>query len=278
MTDSYAVIGDPVEHSRSPTIHTAFAEQTGQAIEYGKLPAPETGFVDTVTRFFTDGGRGLNVTLPFKGEACAFVDRLTERAEAAQAVNTMAVQADGAILGDNTDGIGLVRDLRDNHGLALDQLRILILGAGGAVQGVLQPLLELAPPQIVIANRTADKAANLAQRFADQGTVSGVGLDSISDFATFDLIINGTAASLAGDVPPIPDHALTHDGAAYDMLYAAQPTPFMIWAQRHGAAYACDGFGMLVEQAAESFALWRGVRPETKPVITALHPSDSATT
>lgn len=278
MTDRYAVIGHPVEHSRSPAIHTAFAEQTGEAIEYGQLPAPETGFVDTVQQFLADGGRGLNVTLPFKGEACQFVDHLTERAQAAQAVNTIVVQNDGSTLGDNTDGIGLVRDLRDNHGLALGSLRILILGAGGAVQGVLQPLLDLAPPQVVIANRTADKAANLAQHFADQGHIKGIGLDAIGGHAPFDLIINGTAASLAGDLPPLPDNALATNGAAYDMLYAAEPTPFMAWANAHGAVYTRDGFGMLVEQAAESFTLWRSVRPQTGPVIATQRPGQTSDT
>lgn len=273
MTDHYAVIGHPIDHSRSPAIHRAFAEQTGQDIAYDTLPAPEGGFVETAARFLTDGGRGLNVTLPFKGEAFEFADALTERAQTAQAVNTIAVQPDGRRLGENTDGIGLVRDLRDNHGLALGAMRILVLGAGGAVQGVLGPLLELAPARMIVANRTAEKAAALAHRFAGDADIRGIGFSEVGDFAPFDLVINGTAASLSGDVPPLPNGTLIADGAAYDMLYADRPTPFMKWAGTRGAAQVWDGFGMLVEQAAESFFIWRGVRPDTAPVIEALRPS-----
>lgn len=272
MTDQYAVIGQPVDHSRSPAIHAAFAKQTGETIAYERLPAPLDDFAETASAFLQNGGRGLNVTLPFKGQACAFVDNLTERARNAQAVNTIAVQADGRTLGDNTDGAGLVRDLCHNQGLSLEPMRVLMLGAGGAVQGVLGPLLALAPQQFVIANRTAEKAAALARPFGDSGDIHGIGLDAIGDYAPFDLIINGTAASLAGDLPPLPDHALAPQGVAYDMLYANEPTHFMRWAQAHGAGHSADGFGMLVEQAAESFSLWRGVQPETRPVITALRP------
>lgn len=272
MTDQYAVIGHPVDHSRSPAIHTAFAKQTGEDIAYERLPAPIDGFAETAGAFFSNGGRGLNVTLPFKGQACAFVDTLTERARNAQAVNTIAVQDDGRILGDNTDGAGLVRDLCHNQGLSLETMRVLMLGAGGAVQGVLGPLLALAPRQLVIANRTAEKAAALARHFSDSGDIHGTGLDAIGDYAPFDLIINGTAASLADDLPPLPDNALASEGEAYDMLYADEPTPFMRWAQAHGARHVADGFGMLVEQAAESFSLWRGMHPATRPVITALRP------
>lgn len=273
MTDRYAVIGNPVSHSRSPEIHAAFAAQTGQAVDYDRLAAPEDGFREAAADFFAGGGLGLNVTLPFKGDACAFVDTLSERARTAQAVNTIALQPDGR-LGDNTDGIGLVRDLRDNHGLALTGQRILLLGAGGASQGVLAPLLELAPARVVVANRTTDKGVALARQFAGDVDVCGVGLDRIGDVAPFDLVINGTAASLSGNLPPLPDATLAAGGATYDMLYAAQPTPFMAWAQAHGAALVRDGFGMLVEQAAESFRLWRGIRPDTRPVIAALHPRE----
>lgn len=275
MTDQYAVIGHPVDHSRSPAIHTAFAKQTGEDIAYERLPAPIDGFAETAGAFFSNGGRGLNVTLPFKGQACAFVDTLTERARNAQAVNTIAVQDDGRTLGDNTDGGGLVRDLCHNQGLSLETMHVLMLGAGGAVQGVLGPLLALAPRQLVIANRTAEKAAALARHFSDSGDIHGTGLDAIGDYAPFDLIINGTAASLADDLPPLPDNALASEGEAYDMLYADEPTPFMRWAQAHGAGHVADGFGMLVEQAAESFSLWRGMHPATRPVITALRPGPS---
>lgn len=270
MSDRYAVIGHPVEHSRSPAIHAAFAEQIGADLTYERLPAPADGFVRIAKAFLDGGGCGLNVTLPFKGEACRFVDVLSERAREAQAVNTIAVQANGRRLGDNTDGIGLVRDLRDNLGQDLARMRILILGAGGAVQGILGPLLALSPTRLVIANRTPDKANRLAEHFAGRADLHGIGLDRIDEFAPFDLIINGTAASLDGQVPPLPDDALAAGGAAYDLLYADQPTAFMRWALAHGAAHSWDGFGMLVEQAAESFALWRGVRPRTAPVIHAL--------
>lgn len=272
MSAHYAVIGHPVKHSRSPDIHAAFAQQTGADIVYARLPAPANGFTEVATAFFNDGGRGLNVTLPFKGQACALVDTLTNRARVAQAVNTIAVQADGRWLGDTTDGIGLVRDLRDNLGLELERMRVLILGAGGAVQGVLGPLLALAPKEVVVANRTAGKAEQLALHFAGAATLHGIGLGGIHAFSSFDLIINGTAASLAGEVPPLPDNVLAHGGAAYDMLYATQPTAFMTWAANHGAEQIWDGFGMLVEQAAESFSIWRGVHPETGPIIADFHP------
>lgn len=273
MTDRYAVIGHPVEHSRSPAIHSAFARQTGAAMTYDRLSAPADGFVATAEQFFTAGGHGLNVTLPFKSQACAFVDGLTDRARSAQAVNTIAVRPDGQRVGDNTDGIGLVRDLRDNQGISLASKRILVLGAGGAVQGVLGPLLDLAPKRVVIANRTTIKATTLAGGFTCTVEVQGIGLDRIHEFAPFDLVINGTAASLSGELPSLPANALAAGGTAYDMLYAAEPTPFMAWAESQGAGRVSDGFGMLVEQAAESFQIWRGMRPETEPVITALRPS-----
>jgi shikimate dehydrogenase len=268
MTDHYAVIGHPVEHSKSPAIHAAFAEQTGEDIVYTLLPAAADAFTETAARFFAAGGRGLNVTLPFKAEAARFADLLTERARAAGAVNTLKRLSDGRREGDNTDGVGLVRDLTANLGLALGGRNILLLGAGGAAQGVLEPLLATRPSQVVLANRTPARAADLAHRFADRGPVTGAGLDALADYAPFELVINATSAGLSGTVPKLPDTGLfTAGGVAYDLVYGDQPTAFERWAQGHGADRGSDGLGMLVEQAAESFRVWRGIRPDTGPVL-----------
>jgi shikimate dehydrogenase len=267
MTDQYAVIGNPIEHSRSPQIHAAFAEQTGQDIRYVRL----LGDVEQVERdfdaFFDGGGKGLNVTVPFKERACRYATELSERAAAAGAVNTLIAEG-GTVRGDNTDGVGLVRDLRDNHGFGLAGARVLLLGAGGAAKGVLHPLLASRPVSLFIANRTADKAVHLA-RAARDGRVAGGGLGEL-DGRRFDLIINATAAGLDAKVPPLPDDCLAAEGWVYDMVYGREPTAFMRWGVSHGAGTALDGLGMLVEQAAESFYLWRGVRPLTLPVIEAL--------
>ncbi len=266
--DRYAVIGNPIAHSKSPHIHAMFAEQTGQAMRYERILAPLDGFRDAVLDFRDDGGHGLNVTVPFKLEACVLADRLSDRARRAGAVNTLIFRPDGSIEGDNTDGAGLVRDLL-GAGIGLGNRRILLLGAGGAVRGVLAPLLAEKPAALVIANRTADKAIALAHDFADLGPVEGCGFDDLPG-QRFDLVINGTSASLTGELPPLPDDLLTAGGDAYDMAYGSEPTPFQRWAQAHGARHALDGLGMLVEQAAESFWLWRGVRPDTAPVRQAL--------
>ncbi|MEW6765446.1 MAG: shikimate dehydrogenase [Pseudomonadota bacterium] len=268
--DRYAVIGNPIAHSKSPRIHAMFAEQTGQAMRYERILAPLDGFRDAVLDFRDEGGRGLNVTVPFKLEACVLADRLSDRARRAGAVNTLIFRPDGSIEGDNTDGAGLVRDLL-GAGIGLERRRILLLGAGGAVRGVLAPLLAEQPAALVIANRTADKAITLAHDFADLGPVEGCGFDDLPG-QHFDLVINGTSASLTGELPPLPDDLLTAGGDAYDMAYGNEPTPFQRWAQAHGARQALDGLGMLVEQAAESFWLWRGVRPDTGPVRQALVP------
>jgi shikimate dehydrogenase len=272
MADRYAVIGNPIAHSKSPRIHAAFARQTGQDLTYGRILGHPDGFADEVRRFFADGGRGLNVTVPFKEQAWALVDERSPRAQTAGAVNTLIPLRDGRLRGDNTDGVGLVRDLVVNHGFRFTGRRILLLGAGGASRGVLRPLLETGLKELVIANRTASKALDLAESAAALGPVRGSGLADLGAIAYggFDLIINGTSAGLAGEVPALPEACLAPDGWIYDMLYGDQPTAFCRWGVTQGAARVLDGLGMLVEQAAESFWLWRGLRPETAPVIAML--------
>ena len=267
MSDRYAVIGNPIAHSRSPEIHAAFARQTGQDMSYERILGSPDHFEDEVRRFAEEGGRGMNVTVPFKERAFRLADELSERAERAGAVNTLSFEG-GRILGDNTDGAGLVRDLGCNHRFDFAGSRILLLGAGGASRGVLFPLLEEGPAELVIANRTASKAEALARLAADP-RVFGCGLDALAG-RRFDLIVNGTAAGLQGEVPAIPEDCLAPGGWTYDMMYGREPTAFVRWGERHGAARALDGLGMLVEQAAESFRLWRGVMPDTGPVIAAL--------
>ncbi|MGD8514041.1 MAG: shikimate dehydrogenase [Granulosicoccaceae bacterium] len=277
MTDRYAVMGNPIAHSKSPQIHAAFSVQTGQDIEYTRILVEPGELAAAVTQFRQEGGKGLNITVPFKNDAYALADRHSERAIRAGAVNTLLLNDDGTIDADNTDGVGLVRDLTQNHGIKLQGKRLLILGAGGAVQGVLQPLIEQLPSSIYIANRTADRAVKLAQIFSDTGCdISGGGFDALAG-QQFDGIINGTAASLQGELPPLPDNVLAEGGWVYDMMYGAQPTPFMAWANAHGADKVLDGLGMLVEQAAESFTLWRGVRPSTSEVIELLRRDLEAT-
>ena len=269
MTDNYAVFGNPIEHSKSPAIHTAFATATGEDIYYQKQLVDKDGFVAAADTFFVAGGKGLNITVPFKQDAYSYAAKLTPRARRAGAVNTLSMQEDGTILGDTTDGVGMVRDMMDNLGWQIKGKKILMLGAGGAVRGVLEPLLELLPQHIVIANRTVDKALQLSKGFADMGYLLGCGFDML-DGQQFDLVINGTSASLSGELPPLPNDLLTAGANCYDMMYGTEPTVFMQWAQQHGANAVADGLGMLVEQAAESFSIWRGVRPETKSVITDL--------
>ncbi len=267
--DRYAVIGNPVEHSKSPQIHALFAQQTGQSLDYGRLLAPLGGCAPDVKKFREQGGKGLNVTLPFKQEAFALCDEPSERARQAQAVNTLVFQPDGKTAGDNTDGAGLVADLTRNLGLLLAGKRILLLGAGGAVRGVLGPLIAQQPSHIVIANRTLDKAVLLAEHFAQWGEVCGCGYGDLGT-EPFDLIINGTSTGLKDELPPLPDNLLKPVSAVYDMFYADAPTPFMRWGREQGATLVSDGLGMLVEQAAESFLIWRAVRPNTAPVLAKL--------
>ncbi|CRM41509.1 MULTISPECIES: shikimate dehydrogenase [Pseudomonas] len=266
--DRYVVFGNPIGHSKSPLIHRMFAEQTGEQLDYSTLLAPLADFTGCAREFFLQG-RGANVTVPFKEDAYRLANTLTERAQRAGAVNTLSKLAEGTLLGDNTDGAGLVRDLKVNAGLTLQGKRILLLGAGGAVRGALEPLLAEQPASLIIANRTVEKAELLAELFADLGPVSASGFDWLRE--PVDVIINATSASLSGDVPPIAG-SLIEPGKTfcYDMMYAKEPTPFCRWATEQGAAVAMDGLGMLVEQAAEAFYLWRGVRPESAPVLAEL--------
>ena len=267
--DQYGVAGHPVAHSWSPFIHGIFAKETGQSMVYRLYDFTPEEFRDRVVDFFQGGGRGLNVTLPHKVAAVEVATELTPRAARAQAVNTLALQGDGRLLGDNTDGAGLVRDLCDNFNVVITRRRILIIGAGGATRGVVAPLMALEPLELVIANRTAEKARTLAGDFHDLGPVSGVGFPYIPGGA-FDVIINATSASLSGDVPDIPVGVIGEDTVCYDMAYGRADTAFIQWAVQHGCTHALQGWGMLVEQAAESFRVWRGVRPPTGPVLTAL--------
>jgi len=265
-TDRYAIIGHPVEHSLSPGIHAAFARQTGQHLEYSRIDAPVDGFIAALRGFLAGGGKGLSVTLPFKEQAFALSHSLTPRAKKARAVNTLAVQEDGTIVGDNTDGAGLMRDLRYNHKVTVRGKRVLLLGAGGAARGVLAALLEEHPALVHIANRTPERAEKLAERHVTQG-VRGGGMDTIR--GDFDLVLNATSASLAGEMPRLPHDSLAPQALCYDLFYSDRPTVFMLWAEREGCTRIHDGWGMLVEQAAEAFQLWRGVRPETRELLAA---------
>jgi shikimate dehydrogenase len=267
VSDRYAVVGNPVDHSLSPQIHTAFAAQTGEDLVYEKLLAPLDRFTESAQTFFAEGGRGLNVTVPFKLEACELADALTERAAAAGAVNTLVYGESGNLLGDNTDGAGLVSDIRNNLGWTIQDKRVLLLGAGGAARGALLPLLAEHPSQLHIANRTAAKACQLADEFSHYGAMTAGGLDQLC--GGFDLVINASSASLGNQLPPLPDHLFTSTGRAYDMVYGAKPTPFVHWARELGVE-AADGLGMLVGQAAEAFYLWRGVKPRVEPVLAQL--------
>ena len=266
--DDYAVMGNPISHSKSPSIHTLFAEQTQQSILYTAIHVDIGGFKQAVGNFAATGGKGLNITVPFKQEAWELVTERSERAERAGAVNTIKLE-DGKLFGDNTDGVGLVNDIMVNHSVELKNKNILLMGAGGAARGVLIPLLKQNPNSLFIANRTPDKAKDLADDFSDAGNISGGGYDAITELK-FDVVINATAASLQGDLPPLPDTLLNESASCYDMMYSAKPTPFMMWATQHNADKVLDGLGMLVEQAAESFKIWRGVKPETQVVIKTL--------
>ena len=265
MTDKYAVLGNPVNHSISPQIHAEFARQTGQNISYEKLEVPLEGFAEFIAELHKKSYQGMNVTLPFKEQAFQLSESLSTAAEHAGAVNTLIRTATGW-RGDNTDGVGLVRDLTKNLSITLKQKNILILGAGGAVRGILELVLREDPKQIHIANRTAEKAVALAEKFKHLGNVVGTGLDGPFE-EQYDLIINGTAASIKGKVPAIPDGLLKTGGATYDMFYAKEPTAFVEWAKQQGAEIAADGLGMLIEQAAESFYLWREIKPVTKYLL-----------
>ncbi len=278
--DRYAVMGNPINHSKSPQIHTAFALQTAQKLDYTAIHVDVGGFAQAVSHFQAHGGKGLNVTVPFKLDAWKLADSLSERAKRAGAVNTLVLADDGAIYGDNTDGVGLVNDIVAHLGWVIENKRVLILGAGGASRGVIGPILDKQPSHLLIANRTAVKASELASLFADrQGgdiqEIKGSGYDRLIG-QQFDLVINATSASLHGDVPPLPDDLLAPEGCCYDMMYAPQATAFMQWAHQQGVQYISDGLGMLVGQAAESFFLWRGVKPDIAPVIASIRTAMTA--
>jgi len=262
----YAVFGNPIAHSKSPFIHGIFAQQTGQNMTYHAECVPLDSFSRRVGDFFNKGGKGLNVTVPFKLEAFDLAQHRTERAEIARAINTLWIGKCGTLTGDNTDGVGLLRDLTLNQQFEIKGKKLLILGAGGAVRGILAPLLSEQPQQIIIVNRTLSKAAELAN--LSPKTIQSCGFDELNG-KTFDLIINGISSGLHGEMPDLPNNLLKNSGLAYDMVYGNRPTPFMEWATKQGN-HAVDGLGMLVEQAAEAFFIWRGVRPQTATVIEQL--------
>jgi len=268
VTDLYAVMGNPINHSKSPSIHAQFAEQAKQDLVYSAMLVPIEGFESAVKGFFKGCGKGLNITVPFKEQAFKIANALTPRAQTAQAVNTLILQEDGSILGDNTDGAGLVRDLVMNQGVEIAGKRILVVGAGGAVRGILQPFFEQAPEQIIIANRTFEKAEVLADNFQSYGNIEAQPFEALT--GPFDIIINGTSASLAGELPPLPESVISTETCVYDMMYSKELTPFLAWAQNLGAKKIIDGLGMLVEQAAVSFELWRGVKPNSTQVLSEL--------
>jgi len=268
MTDRYAVVGNPIAQSKSPQIHAAFARQLGQDLRYEAILAPLRGFRGAVDAFCGQGGKGLNVTVPFKLDAFALTTERTERAEQAGAVNTLKFDG-AAVVGDNTDGAGLIADVRGRLGVALEGTRILLMGAGGAARGVLLPLLRERPASITIANRTVDKATALARSFQPFGPVDGGDYGRLAG-RRFDVVVNATSASLYGEVPPMPSGIFASGALAYDMAYGSGPTAFLAFALEQGAERLADGLGMLVAQAAESFYLWRGVRPDVEPVIAML--------
>ncbi|UQB42108.1 shikimate dehydrogenase [Thiomicrospira microaerophila] len=267
--DKYGVVGDPIAHSKSPLIHRLFAEQTGQNISYQaiRIDSEEISFANAIKQLKLEGFKGLNITLPYKVDAFEQADQLTERAQLAQAVNTYLFNENGQILGDNTDGAGLVLDIEQQGQRPFNDQRVLIIGAGGAVQGILQPLLAKQPGLVHIANRTAKRAELLGQRFSTPIPITGSGWQDIPQ-EPFDIIINGTSASLEGKLPPISEKVIGRHSLVYDMMYAAEPTVFLNWAKQHQPeCQILDGLGMLVGQAAESFYLWRGIKPDIEPVI-----------
>jgi shikimate dehydrogenase len=270
--DRYAVFGNPVKHSKSPQIHSLFAEQTKQALTYSAELAEIGQFDLAVKDFIKHNGKGLNITVPFKEDAWKLASQHSERAKRAGAVNTLRLEEDGSLYGDTTDGVGLVRDLMQNHHIRVKDKTILIIGAGGAVRGIIEALLEQQPATLLIANRTKKKAVQLANDFSDLGNIKGCGLDETGNDC-FDIVINGTSASLQGELPPLPGSIFHEHSCSYDMMYAAQKTVFMQWSIDHGAEQVFDGLGMLVEQAAESFYIWRGVKAETTSVIKNIRDS-----
>lgn len=271
--DKYAVIGSPISHSLSPRIHAAFAQQTGQQLEYAAIEVRPEEFFDRLNELQEAGYKGLNITLPLKGLAWEAADVCSDDCNRAQAVNVLAFNEDGRRHGFNTDGSGLLRDLTVTNGVSLEDKEILILGAGGAVRGILAPLLRSRPRRITVANRSSGKALQLAENFSDLGEIEGCGLDGIApdrNERRYDLIINGTSAGIDDGLPSLPEDILAPGAVTYDLMYARQPTAFVRWGQSRGARLALDGLGMLVEQAAESFYIWRSVKPDPKPVLAML--------
>lgn len=266
IIDRYGVMGYPVSHSRSPIIHRLFALQTGQRLQYELLQVAPDKLETAIRQFQRTGGKGLNITVPHKREVARLVDQLSERASTAGAVNTLAFR-DGEIFGDNTDGIGLLRDLVVNLNVNLEDARILILGAGGATRGIVGPLLEMQPAALTIANRTLSKAKTLSDQFEAMGPVTSCRFKAVPTDEPYDLIINATSAGLQGDSPPYPEAAVSDKTFCYDLSYGLSPTPFSVWAREHGASRSVMGWGMLIEQAAESFHIWRGVQPDTTAVL-----------
>jgi shikimate dehydrogenase len=269
MTDRYAVMGNPVAHSKSPFIHAMFAHQNEQDLSYDAILVPLDGFKRAVGEFFANGGKGLNITVPFKQEAWELAKVRSPGAELAGAVNTLLMNSKGELEGHNTDGPGLMQDLTVNAGGVIENKRVLVIGAGGATRGIMLPFLKQKPAEVVIVNRTVSKAEELAELFRTYGNVRACGFDALPG-QQFDWVVNASSASLEGALPPLPEDLLAPDAWCYDLMYAKEPTIFCRWALEHGAHRAIDGLGMLIEQAAEAFLLWRGVRPETSAVLQAL--------
>jgi shikimate dehydrogenase len=267
--DRYALVGHPVEHSRSPLIHSLFARQTGENLSYELIDAEPQSFEAAVRGFGAAGGQGLNVTVPHKETAFKLVDEISAPADAAGAVNTIKF-IDGKLYGENTDGVGLIRDLVVNQHQTLPGRTMLVLGAGGAARGIVGPLLAARPSELVIANRTKQRADDLVARFGSPPTMRAVAFEELGDLASFDLVLNATSAGLRGDAPPFPASLVGPRSFCYDLVYSVNDTPFVVWARTHGAGRAVQGWGMLIEQAAESFFIWRGVRPDTKPILKQL--------
>jgi shikimate dehydrogenase len=266
MIDQYAVIGNPIQHSRSPEIHQAFARQTGEEISFVRLLAPENDFENVIRRFINEKGKGLSVTMPFKQQAFALSDVTSERASRAAAVNTLLIDDKGEIQGENTDGPGLVTDITENLDWRITNRRVLIVGAGGAARGILESICLESPSHVQIANRTESRAHRLAGQFAEMGHISSSSIHQLDE--PFDLILNATGASLQGSNLHVPAAVIGRHTHCYDLAYAEQQTPFNRWCQDQGAVATADGLGMLVEQAALAFKLWRGTSPDTQPIIS----------
>lgn len=266
---NYAVFGNPVKHSKSPQIHSLFAKQTGITLKYQAIEVPTEKFNEYVKLFSLQGGEGLNITVPFKEEVCSICTTLSQRAEISGSVNTIRFDNQSNIHGDTTDGRGLINDLIINHGIKLENKNVLVLGAGGSVKAILEPLCAQKISQIVIVNRTVSRAVQLAEKFSAQGNIEACSYTELSNHS-FDLIINGTSLSLMGELPPIPGTVINNGTCCYDLMYSDTDTIFMKWAAEQGASRVVDGLGMLVEQAAESFLIWHGVKPDTASVIKTL--------